>query len=175
MTTPDAKQAEENQQADNSNGLPVWAKAVLAVLVLIGFSILTYYMMGQVTSDTEIWWSRRTFLYGSIQAIAYTAVGWAFGQEVHKGQAADAKEVAANEARRADEASTTAANAIREASTADARGLALAATIDAKFRALGLSNQEGFAANIDPGTAGIWELRQLVDTLYPISPSGLRG
>jgi hypothetical protein len=60
------------------------------------------------TAD-ERHWTRATYLFGSVEAIAFAAAGFLFGREVHRQQAAKAEQRAAEAERNTKEASSRAA------------------------------------------------------------------
>ena len=73
-----------------------------AGLLLVGFALLVVYMLGQADDDAAVW-DRRIYIYGSAEAIVFTAVGWLFGREVHRATAESAREDAAAAKADADE------------------------------------------------------------------------
>jgi hypothetical protein len=79
----------------------------VALLAIIGFAIMAIWML-QNLSLKEPEWTRATLVYGSVEAIAFAAVGYLFGKEVHREQAqsaeANAKDAKADAKAKADEA-----------------------------------------------------------------------
>ena len=69
---------------------------LLAVVTLIGVFLLT-----KAASD-DIVWQRRLYVYGTFEPMAFAAIGWLFGRELHRGEAKLAK--ASAEQARKDEA-----------------------------------------------------------------------
>lgn len=59
------------------------ALAALAVLLLV-----LYQDRGMSERD----WNRSTYLFAAVEAIAFAAVGWLFGKEVHREQAENAEQ-----------------------------------------------------------------------------------
>jgi hypothetical protein len=52
----------------------------VAILVLIGFSALLYYLFRISSSADERLWNRAIFLYGAVEALAFAATGFLFGK-----------------------------------------------------------------------------------------------
>lgn len=57
---------------------------IVAWLALVGLLWLN-------RSDSEILWSKSTFIFGSVEAIAFAAAGYYFGKEVHRERADNAE------------------------------------------------------------------------------------
>jgi hypothetical protein len=53
---------------------------------------------------SDLAWSRRMYVFSAVEAIAFAAVGWLFGKEVHREQAHAAEKRAADAESRADTA-----------------------------------------------------------------------
>lgn len=104
--------------------LPV---AIIAVLILIGFAFLFYSMYVNAGTDQAQLWERRMALFGTVEALAFTAAGYLFGKEVHREQAAKAEQ-------RADTKTAEAERAKTEAADANAKGRDLRSLIEAKRR-----------------------------------------
>ena len=73
----------------------------------------------------EALWNRSLALFGSVEAIAFTAAGYLFGREVHREQAQNAEQ-------RANEKTAEAAEAKMAAAEARAKGQSLRKAIEAK-------------------------------------------
>lgn len=110
-----------NDSSDSGGRAPTVLRVIFAIIIGVAFAWFVIFLMGQVTSDNEIWWGRRIFLFGAVEAIAFTAIGWVFGREVHREQAA-----------RADAATADAKKAAEDAAAAGASGRALRDAIQAK-------------------------------------------
>ena len=97
----------------------------VAFLILAGFSYIFYDMYKLAdTKDSQLW-DRRKMLYGSVEALAFTAAGYVFGKEVHREQAQRAE-------KRADAKTAEAEKANTEAADARAKGHSLKHAIRAK-------------------------------------------
>ena len=87
------------------NGVP-W-KALFIVAVTIGaiyvcFAIVTWNRADDADVAGEPIWSRYVLVLQGIEAIAFTAIGWLFGREVHRGEAETAKQDKVEAERRAE-------------------------------------------------------------------------
>ena len=102
-----------------------WQFAV-AIGLLVAFTGLVIYMLVTADGDANTW-ERQVYVFGAVEAIVFTAVGWIFGREVHRANAENAREDA-NEAKQ----DAAAKGAQVEALTGEvAKGRTLAAAIDA--------------------------------------------
>src|SRR5262249_7915474 len=99
--------------------------AIIAVVILAGFAYLFYNMYELASTDQPQLWERRMALYGTVEALAFTAAGYLFGKEVHREQAAKAE-------KRADDKTSDAERAKTEAASAEAKGRSLREMIEAK-------------------------------------------
>ena len=97
----------------------------VAIVILIGFALLLYHMYQIAPTKEEALWNRSLALFGSVEAIAFTAAGYLFGKEVHREQAQTAE-------RRANEKTAEAVEAKVAAAEAQAKGLSLRRAIEAK-------------------------------------------
>lgn len=108
------------------SGAALWT-AVFAVAVWIGFSIFLIARAG--TNETE--WARIAWVFGSIQAVAFTAVGALFGTAVQQQNVSNAQQQAASAKKDADQQ--------REAAT---KGRALATAMQAEVAAQPANDEE---------------------------------
>jgi len=76
---------------------------VIGIFALVFFAFAVIFLAFHF-DDTEVHWSRITYVYGGVEAIAFAAAGWFFGKEVNR-QRADKAEERADRAQ--EEASTT--------------------------------------------------------------------
>jgi hypothetical protein len=80
--------------SNNSRRHIQW-KDVMAALVtlfaILGFAgfvaLITMLLSNNSTSMSEVLWGRYVYLLAGIETLTFTAVGWLFGKEVHRGQA----------------------------------------------------------------------------------------
>jgi hypothetical protein len=175
--------------ADRGNGVP-WlllflTASVLAIIFLV-FALVVY-TRADDTGMTETVWARMVFVLHGIEAIAFTAVGWLFGREIHRGEAKQAKEHAGDAKRNADDARGEAKQARQEsaaardaergaverASAAEVAGWRLAEAVRAQGRSRSVDGpvEEGGDENsrISAGTARVEfdHLTEMADTLFP--------
>ena len=66
------------------------AQLIIASALLIGFAVLVVAMLAWAQT-----WEQRIYVFGAVEAIVFTAVGWVFGREVHRQTAETAKQDAA--------------------------------------------------------------------------------
>ena len=88
--------------------------------------VLVIYMLGQADDDSAVW-DRRIYIFGSAEAIVFTAVGWLFGREVHRAAAETAREDA--KAAKAD--AEEKGQQVAELTERSAKGDALKAAVEA--------------------------------------------
>jgi hypothetical protein len=144
---------------------------VIAVVLLVAFGLLILYLNGRAASGSELTWQRRVYLFGAVEAIVFTAVGWIFGREVNRQQVDAAENRANTSEQRADAAVDEAADAKAKAADLAARGEASKAAVLARHTAL--SNAQGVRTKSvygDKAGAASTELEDLANfmrTLYP--------
>jgi hypothetical protein len=58
-----------------------WNRQYLVAILLLGsFAVLVAVMVWLATGSDTVW-QRRVYVFGAVQAIVFTAVGWLFGRE----------------------------------------------------------------------------------------------
>jgi hypothetical protein len=62
---------------------------LVTVLLLVGFAALVVAMIWLAGGDDTVW-QRRVYVFGAVQAIVFTAIGWLFGREVGRSAAESA-------------------------------------------------------------------------------------
>jgi hypothetical protein len=163
--------------------------------IIVGFAALVVFMLIG-SSQSELDWSRKVYIFGSVEAIAFTAAGYFFGKEVHRERAENAEKSAEKNREKADAADKQRAEAEhREAEAksreteARANGNALAAAVTSKadvHREAGkpdisseaagartLNESKGFAAHVERAPArattqgDLDELASLALKLFP--------
>jgi hypothetical protein len=140
---------------------------IVAIVVLVGFGGLLYYLFSISSAANETLWNRAIFLYGGVEALAFAAAGYLFGKEVHRQQAENAE-------KRADEKTKDVERETKKAATAEANGQSLAKAIavkrgsatSAKSRLEGLGRSEGQAGDL-LANGSLEELDQLARQLFP--------
>jgi type VI protein secretion system component VasK len=85
-----------------------------AALLVLFVALVIVLLVSRNVSESA--WKNLVYVFGSVEALVFTAVGWVFGREVHRAQVAsaeasaeDAKQDAADEAIRTREADAKAA------------------------------------------------------------------
>jgi len=152
-----------------------WA-AVAIVVVYIFFSLLAFGRADENLAETD--WSRSVYVLLGVEAIAFTAVGWLFGREVHRGEAQAAKQDAAQaksdakeQRSKVDGAREKEAGARERAVAAEVKGRALADAVRAS-RPVGAAptggeERAGERVAPAPGAPAPDPLRGLADSLFP--------
>jgi type VI protein secretion system component VasK len=69
-----------------------WVQFLVAAALLVATTFFFVYLVGQVDGASETEWARLAYLFGAVEAVAFTVIGWLFGKEVHREQAATAVE-----------------------------------------------------------------------------------
>jgi hypothetical protein len=159
-----------------------WA-ALAIVFAYVVFVLLAFVRADDKLPETD--WSRSVYVLLGVEALAFTAVGWLFGREVHRGEAQEAqkhadeaKHVATLEKDRADTAKDVAAQERSRADAAQTKGRILAKAVHSltEPEATGSGpdgGDEGAPAGgrtrgIDSPVAGSTQaLRNIADELFP--------
>jgi hypothetical protein len=105
---------------------PVSWQFVVAVGLLLAFAAMVIYMLATADGDSTAW-ERQVYVFGAVEAIVFTAVGWIFGREVHRASAQDARE----DAKQAKEEANAKGAKVEELTGEVAKGHTLAAAIEA--------------------------------------------
>jgi hypothetical protein len=113
---------------------------VVAILVLIAFSALTFFLIGQVDED-EVTWSRLAWVFASVEAIAFGAAGALFGSSIQRERAEKAEQAAKENAQDAANGRAL-AEAIKAEAPVEAEGGA------AGLESLGAGPQRDAAASV---------------------------
>jgi hypothetical protein len=102
---------------------------VFAVVLVVVFVIacVILYRLADKTGVDEVGWHRHVYVFSAFEAIAFTAVGWVFGREVHHSTAERAIADANDRKREAERLANDAKN-----------GYALARAVKASAAALGV-------------------------------------
>jgi hypothetical protein len=139
------------------------ASTLFAFLIIIAFGVFIFYMLN-ITNASEPEWSRTTYLFTGIEAIAFAATGFLFGKEVHRQEAKNAEIRATN-------SEESAIKAEKSASVIESNAKALTEAIKIK---LNKQIQQGtYYENFDESTGlinqknDIKELLELAERLFP--------
>jgi cytochrome bd-type quinol oxidase subunit 1 len=68
-----------------------WVRAAFAGLVTVAFGAFAAYLVLNADTTNQTEWQRWVYIFGSVEAIAFTAVGWVFGKEVNRQRAESAE------------------------------------------------------------------------------------
>jgi hypothetical protein len=105
-----------------NNGPSARAQLIIASALLVAFGVLVVVMLGWAET-----WEERVYVFGAVEAIVFTAVGWIFGREVHRQTAERAQEDAAA----AKQEAKSSAEEAKGLAVDVQKGLALKAAIEA--------------------------------------------
>lgn len=144
------------------NGVPWPWRFGVTLGLLLGFAVLVGVMMWLAGGDDTAW-ERRQYVFISVQAIVFAAVGWLFARQVQRtelrtvhGDAAAARAEALVQTERA-------AEARQRAAAAEARAEAVRAALRS---AAGPGGPTGSGPSAEP-TGPQVDLRTFLDQLYP--------
>jgi hypothetical protein len=112
------------------------AATVLGTSALMAFGVLVVVLLGHV-SDTEQQWTRLVYLFGAVEAIAFSAAGYFFGKEVHRERAEKAETRELEAEGRAQSAQAREAQAGRLQATAETNLRALTQVIETRVEVPG--------------------------------------
>jgi hypothetical protein len=170
---PDGRTSDEDETRAQLSTLAKW----MAVVVLVAFGALAWWMMLNSSGSAEIW-QRRVYVYGSVEALVFAAAGAIFATEIKRQEVNRATEQAKKAIEEADEAKRS-----EQISSERAQG-ATAAVVTARALAsesLQLIEREVGAASGEPGgyerksaaggtpsaAASLRALLQVIDELSP--------
>jgi hypothetical protein len=112
-----------------------------AILVLVAFAALVFFLIGQVEED-EVAWTRLAFIFTSVEAIAFGAAGALFGSSIQRERAEKAEQAAKENAQDAANGRAL-AEAIKAEAPVDAGGGGAAG-----LESLGAGPQRDAAASV---------------------------
>jgi hypothetical protein len=162
-TEPTPEPARSTPSAGGTQ-LPWHFQFTVAAVLILAFVVLTVFMLSWADASDGVW-KNRVFVFSSVEAIVFTAVGWIFGREVHRAQAEsarkDAQDAKETASRKADEAAEERAKGMRLAGAVES--FAAGADADGRARDVGLD-----AEHEGPGgrSAQLATLHDLVQRLY---------
>ena len=79
-------------------------RAIFTVVVIAAFGAFATYLVLNADTKNTTEWDHWVYIFGSIEAVAFTAVGWLFGKEVNRQRAEKAEERAVQADQKKDEA-----------------------------------------------------------------------
>jgi hypothetical protein len=71
-----------------------WVRVGFAVFVTIAFAVFATYLVVNADTKNQTEWQHWVYIFGSVEAIAFAAVGWVFGKEVNRERAEKAEDSA---------------------------------------------------------------------------------
>lgn len=113
----------DNPGDSQDSGRWTWQFVVTVGLLLL-FAAVVFWLMIAADNTEETVWQRRVYLFGAVQAIVFTAVGWLFGREVNRSAVEAGKEAAADAKKEAADARTEAGVKAEEAAAAQQAAVA---------------------------------------------------
>jgi hypothetical protein len=119
----------EPTQPDSSSQLPWRWQFWVAATLIVAFAVLTVFMLSWANASDAVW-KNRVFVFSSMEAIVFTAVGWIFGREVHRAEAESARKDAYDAKEDAKEKSELASRKAEEAAGERAKGMQLAGAVE---------------------------------------------
>jgi hypothetical protein len=162
--------ADNNQKVGGANGSS-WKDKTAAVtggFVLAAFGVLILYLIGRTRVANENEWNRDVYIYGSLEAIAFAAAGFFFGNTVQR----QATHNAENRAGRAEDRATESEQKAQQFEKDAVDGQALAAVVRAKAKGQAAKHQP-YGSLVKPEDvvkateAEFDELSQVCDELFP--------
>ena len=170
--------ASKSSQSQQDGAKWTW-QFMVAVGLLLAFAALDVVMLFMANTGNEIVWQRRVYLFGAVEAVVFTAVGWLFGREVSRSAAESAKQEASDAKQDATAARAEVKQKTDEAATAEqkaaeerARSQTVASVIE-HSELVGATptvggSQDASAADGGSGrpTRAVVDLKALVKDLY---------
>jgi hypothetical protein len=160
---------------------PPWKMTLAAGVTVVSLAVffsLVLYLLAR-TGDSDLTWARSVYLLSAIEAIAFAAVGWLFGREVHRVQAEAAEKRADVAEQDKDQAHRDRTAAEKVAAAEQAKGGTFAATVYSLLSGEGSAAEEALPKSPGPRAATAAgsspQLRALADAaarLYPESTLG---
>jgi len=151
-----------------------WA-AIAIVVVYVVFAVFAFARADEQLAEND--WSRSVYVLLGVEAIAFTAVGWLFGREVHRGEAQSAKQNAAQakaeekeQRSKTEDAKDREADARERAVEAEVKGRTLADAVRASSGGLPPTGGDERGRDREtplPGGPPADPLRDLADRLFP--------
>ena len=78
---------ESGPQTTGGVGLPGWVVGVVAGVILVGYGIFTYKMLGLTAKSIDgVVWDRALLIFRSVEALAFAAAGVVLGVQIQRGQ-----------------------------------------------------------------------------------------
>lgn len=88
MSKPQPPKENPSPPTDN---IRIYGPWVFAAIILIGYALFVNYLVGKTNAENDEW-IKLTYIFGSVEAIVFTAVGFIFGREVNRSRAIKAEQ-----------------------------------------------------------------------------------
>ncbi len=88
MLTPKEEKIEAMSLPEKLRAYVPW---YFAGIILIGYGLFINYLLGKTGTNNEEW-VKITYIFSSVEAIVFTAVGFIFGREVNRSRAEKAEQ-----------------------------------------------------------------------------------
>ncbi|WP_020145217.1 hypothetical protein [Terracoccus sp. 273MFTsu3.1] len=166
-----------NPQPAKGNGVPWLALFIVAALVTVVYASLSVAAWvraddSDVTADV---WTRLTFVLHGVEAIAFTAIGWLFGREVHRGEAESAKKDKEQAQETVEQVREEKTAALLRERDAESRGRELAEGVRVANLARARTGPSGASAPTGQDTDGGDEVSPADDGTRSLPPAGSTG
>lgn len=115
---------------DSGNHLPWGWQLAFACALFVMFIVLAVLMLVIADDGEAAAWERRVYVFGAVEALVFTAIGWVFGREVHRTDAQNAREDAKEANSEARDAREEAKSGSETAAAEREKGKAMVAAID---------------------------------------------
>jgi hypothetical protein len=108
-----------------------------ALFVTVAFAVLATYMVLHADTKDQTEWQHWVYIFGSVEAIAFAAVGWIFGKEVNRERAEKAEDAAKTAQKDAEETAQKGAHlaGMVKASSRGPQGLQMMGGVDSALKA----------------------------------------
>lgn len=116
----------ENDRTTKKSALNT-IRLIIIAAVVVAYGLFIFFLMDKIESE-ELYWTRLIFIFSSLEAIAFAALGYVFGKEITK-KVAKTAELAQREAEK------KASYATEELQKERTKGLALGGMIVGNFPA----------------------------------------
>jgi len=97
VDTPTANRSRAEGDTENNDGSLTVVRVSFAVVLTVVFLVAAYLLYQASDTKDSLEWERLVFIFGAIEAVTFTAIGWVFGREINR-QRADAAEQRADNA-----------------------------------------------------------------------------
>jgi hypothetical protein len=82
-------------------------RVLMTLGLAVGFAVFAFFLVDNADTKDPTEWERWVYVFGAVEALAFTAVGWLFGREVHRERAENAEHRADEAEGEKDQATST--------------------------------------------------------------------